>query len=155
MQHTLHKGTHIWDNMSPWYVKNSMPKIHTPIHLTFTTWPREEILGKHSLTWGLAYRIGKHDTAPILKFGKIYEVFEHLFNLKRGIWCTCLGGSYIKCGLLGMIHVTCGPLEGVLVSLCTTLPTRWMMDFSCGIPWMMNVAPKGQRTLPLEAPGHR
>jgi hypothetical protein len=33
-----------------------------------------------------------------------------------------LGGSFIKYGLLGMIHVTCGPLEGVLVCLCRTFP---------------------------------
>jgi hypothetical protein len=31
------------------------------------------------------------------------------------------GGSFIKRGLLSMIHVTCGPLEGVLVFLCRTV----------------------------------
>jgi hypothetical protein len=30
------------------------------------------------------------------------------------------GWFFIKCGLLGMIHMTCGPLEGVLVCLCRT-----------------------------------
>jgi hypothetical protein len=32
-----------------------------------------------------------------------------------------LSGSFIIYGLLGMIHVSCAPLEGVLVCLCKTL----------------------------------
>jgi len=36
------------------------------------------------LTRGLVYVIGHHDTPSILKLGKNYKVFEHLFNLKRG-----------------------------------------------------------------------
>jgi hypothetical protein len=39
------------------------------------------------------------------------------------------------CGLLGMIHMTCGPLEGVLVCLWRTLPTGWMLDPTSGAPF--------------------
>ena len=159
----------IWSldmSRTPW------PKVLPPIHPILTTWYGEGILGKHSLTWGLAYPTGHLDTPPIPKFGKVYKVFEHLFNLKRGIWCTCLGGSLIRCGLFGMIHMTCRPLEGVLVCLCKTLPDesyswrngatwtfiaawkpmRWMLDPMFGAPLMMSVAHGRWRALPLEAP---
>jgi hypothetical protein len=87
------------------------------------------------LTWGSANLIGHLDTPPIPKLGKFYKVFEHVFNLKMGVLYTCLGGSLIRCGLLGMIHMTCGPLEGVLVYFCRTLPTGWMLDPTSGAPF--------------------
>jgi hypothetical protein len=64
--------------------------------------------------------IGCLDTPPIPKFEKLYKVFEHLFSLKRGVSCTFLGGSIIRCGLLGMILMIYVPLEGVFVCLCRT-----------------------------------
>jgi hypothetical protein len=77
--HHLHFCSH--DNAPS---RTPCPRVLPPIHLILTTWPREGLLGKHSLTWGLTYPIGHHDTPPIPKFGKFYKVFEHLFSLKRG-----------------------------------------------------------------------
>jgi hypothetical protein len=43
-----------------------------------------------------------------------------------------LGGSFIKCGLLGMIHVTCGTLEGLIVCICKNFPgERYSMEELC------------------------
>ena len=70
-------------------------------------------LGNTPLLGKLAYPIGPFDNPPISKFGKLHKVFEHMFNLKGGIQSACLGGSCIKIDLLGMIHMTCGPMEGV------------------------------------------
>jgi hypothetical protein len=99
--------------MRPLHVNDPMPKSFSSIHLTFITWPREGSPGKHSSTWGIGLPNRTLDNPPISKFGKLHKVFEHMFNLKGGIRCACLGGSCIKIDLLGMIHMTCGPLEGV------------------------------------------
>jgi hypothetical protein len=64
---------------------NPIPIILAPIHLILISLLRWGLLGKHPLTWGLTYPIGHLDTPPIPKFGKVYKVFEHLFNLKRGV----------------------------------------------------------------------
>jgi hypothetical protein len=63
-------------------------------------------------------------TLPCINLEKIIRSLSICLVLKGGIQCTCLGGSFIKCGLLGMIHVTCGPLEGVFSCLYRTLPNE-------------------------------
>jgi hypothetical protein len=75
----------------------------------------------------------------VVGVSNIYKVFEHVFNLKRGVRCISLGGSLIRCVLLGMIHMTCGPLEGVLVCLYKTFPTGWMLNPMSGAPLVMSL----------------
>jgi len=167
MQHTLYKGTHKWDNMSPCMSRNPMPKSITPIHLTLFTWLREGLPGKHSLTWGMIHPIGHHDNPPIPKFGKLHKVFEHLFILRGGIWCTCSGGSFTIYGLLDMMLVTCEPLEGEFACLCRALTSEKILrggTRSLGLSlgawspqdgWCSLASwTAGSKTLPLEALGY-
>ena len=100
---------------------NPMPKSLTPIHFIVFTWLREGPLGEKFLTWGMTHLIGHIDNPPIPKLGKFKRVFEHLFNLKTYFWCTCLGGSCIKCDFTCHDTFDLRPLEGTLICLCKTL----------------------------------
>ena len=123
MHHTLHKGTHKWDNMNPCISRTPYLEVSpkNPPHTPYMIYIGSSWETSHDLGIGLPNRAPWH-LSHIPKLGKTYKVFEHLFSLKRGVWCTCLGGSCIRYGLLGMILVTCGPLEGTFVCLYTTFP---------------------------------
>jgi hypothetical protein len=76
--------------------------------------------GKHPRLRGID-PIGHLETLSKPKFGKLYNVFEHLFGL-GGFDAHVRGALIIRCDLLAMILVTHGPLEGVLVVFAGLFP---------------------------------
>jgi hypothetical protein len=90
-------------------------------------------------------------TLPYLNLASCIRSLSIYLFWKGGILCTCLASSFYKYGLLVMIHVTCGPLDGVLVFICRTLPGKIFsmeeqghLDLHKGlnpIGWMMHPTP--------------
>jgi hypothetical protein len=69
----------------------------------------------------MIHLIGHLFNLPIPKLGKLYRVFEHLFNLIWKFWCTCLGGSCFKCDFTFHDMFDLRSLESSLLYLCRTL----------------------------------